>query len=475
MTYKFVDEPAQSYKFVDEPAAPSGPLPSNAGVANFAASTLGLPMDTAAAAYNLFKAGIGTAQHKLLGTQPPELTTNPPGGSENIRGMLRATGVPGLSPDNPNPESKAAELQHTFVSRGGFVPGAALPAAGSMIAEKLVGPEWAGVGALAPQAAITAYNAARAPSLARQESQNAVRDSTIRAGRDEGYVVPPSATGGGWLSRRLESIAGKAAVGQEAAVRNQKITSEIARRELGLPRDAAISTQAIERRRDVLAEPYRQVAAIDPEAAQSLQVLRQTRADATNYWRHYDRSADPQSQTQARTLTAEAERLETYLEGIARNAGRPELVNELRQARRDIAKTHDVERALNLGTGDVSAPTIGRALDAGRPLSGGLNTIGRFQQAFPSYMREGERVPTPGVSKSEALMGSLLGLGGYSALGPGGVALAALPLASGPTRSALLSRPVQSGVLSPNYQPAVNPAPSPQLLYQLGILEQGQR
>jgi hypothetical protein len=128
---------------------------------------------------------------------------------------------------------------------------------------------------------------------------------------------------------------------------------------------------------------------------------------------------------------------------------KPDLIKELRAARVAIAKTHDVERALNVADGNVSAAVLGKAIDKGKPLTGGLATAGKFQQAFPSYARDGERVPTPGVSKSEALMGTLLGVGGYGMAGPAGVALAALPLASGPTRSMLLSRPFQGGPLYP--------------------------
>jgi hypothetical protein len=468
-TYKFVDEEPKSYRFVDEPKNGS-PLPANAGLANLVSSVAGLPMDTVQNALNLTRAAQGTVATALgRHDYAPPLIENIPGGSQNIRSMLRGTGEPGLSPDNPSPQSKMGTAQYDFVSRGGVVPGGALPAAGSMVAEKLGGPEWAGVGALTPQATITGFNAARAPGLARQESQNAIRDATLRAGHDEGLVVPPSAAGGGFATSALESFGGKAAMGQEAALRNQGRVTDIARRELELPKNSAVSVDAIERQRNVWAEPYRQVAAIDPEAKAALLDLRQARKDATTYWRHFDRSADPQSQTKASEFSAKVDTLEQYLEGIAANAGKPSLVDELRKARTKIAKSHDIERALNLGTGDVSAPTIGRALDAGRPLTGGLETIGRFQQAFPHFMREGEKVPAPQVSALNPITSALLGAGGYGALGPAGITLGAIPLLRGPTRSGLLSGPVQNSMM-PDYAPAVNPAPSAQLLYQLGIL-----
>lgn len=466
----FKDVPAPKEE-APKPARKAKPLtlPANAGLANFGASVLGLPMDTVQNAYNLFKAGINLAQ----GTDVP-LSTNLPGTSENIRNLLRNTGEPGLSPDNPAP-GLIGNAQYQFVSRGGFVPGAALPAASSMIAEKTLGPAYGPAAALLPQGLVSGYNNLRAPSLAKQESRNAVRDATLQEGQEAGYVVPPSATGQGgllgWLSRRLESIGGKAAVGQESSVRNQQKTNDLARKSVELPDDTAISVQALEGQRDKFAAPYREVARIDPEAARALDDLKQARFDANANYRYYETLPNPETLAKAKEFQEKADALEKFIQDIAKNAGKPDLVGQLREARQKIAKTYDVERALNVATGDVSARVLGGMVDKGKPLSGGLGTAGKFQQAFPSYMREGEKVPTPGVSKSEAIASALFGLGGYQALGPYGTALAALPFVSGPSRAVVLSGPYQA-LTRPSYQPALMPTPNPQLLYQLGILAQ---
>lgn len=134
----------------------SKPLPANAGLANFMAHTLGLPVDTVENAINLGVAAVG----KSTGTTP-DLLSGSVGGSEWLKGKLKATGEPGLNPDNPNPESGAGTAQYDLVSRGGFIPGGAIPAAGSMLAEKVLGPEYAGVGAMTPQAVSQAASAAK--------------------------------------------------------------------------------------------------------------------------------------------------------------------------------------------------------------------------------------------------------------------------------------------------------------------------
>jgi len=459
------------------------PTPSYAGMMKFATGALGAPVDAIQAAANippeLVKSGLMARGRYDLANKVPTLKGSV-GGSEWLQNLLRKTGVPLLSPDNPTSQNASGSAQYDLTARGGFIPGGVLPALGSMAAEKLLGPDWGGVGMLAPQAGVMGYNALRAPGLQAQQQMNALRDETLRKAREEGYRVPPSAADGNFLTDRLESIAGKAATAQQATVQNQQATNAIARREAGLPENQAISVQALEARRDALAAPYdeiRQLSGTGPlskppfkNPADTLAELKQVRADANAQWKFYDRNADPATLQEAQRLSARSAQLEAQLEAVATASGRPGLVDELRAARRDIAKTFDIERALNVATGDVSAPTLGRMADKGK-LSGGLETAGKFQQAFPRYAREGEVQPPPGVSKSEALVALLAGLGGHAAIGPYGWALAAAPLVSGPTRAALLSGPAQKA-FAPSYGPALSPAPTPQLLYQLGILNQ---
>ena len=169
-----VEEPqATSGRFVpDERRAATKdagrPLPLNAGIASLGASVVGLPMDTIQNAANLGIAGFGSLKSLLTGKPGPSLISNIPGGSENIKGMLRATGAAGLNPDNPTPDNKIGTAQYEFVSRGGIIPGGALSAVGSMVAEKVGGPEWAGVGAMTPAALSAGVNAIPRPTLTPQ-------------------------------------------------------------------------------------------------------------------------------------------------------------------------------------------------------------------------------------------------------------------------------------------------------------------
>jgi hypothetical protein len=154
----------------------SGPTPVNAGLGSLGANLLGLPVDTAQNVYNLGKAAIGVASGR---PQDFPLVEGTPGGSESIKAMMRVmaqkTGMQGLSPDNPAPGNAPASLAYEAVSRGAGIPSLTAPALGSMMAENTLGPQYAGLGTMAPGAAV---QAARAAAVA---PRNAVAGQVNRA------------------------------------------------------------------------------------------------------------------------------------------------------------------------------------------------------------------------------------------------------------------------------------------------------
>lgn len=470
------DKPNAFDRFDVEPSPLSQGLSwANQAIAAIPDAVLNTPTN----AWNLLKAGFGTAATAAgrpdlapgITTQPNLVSnafekaglTDPAMEPTSTGGRLAKAGVQGLTVGAIAP---AAGLPQMLANMG-MSGGAAMTGQG--VTEATGSPELGTLATMATVPALSAGSNALRRSSMQAKARNALKDKTLADARKEGYVVPPSAAGGNWFTRRLESIAGKAAIGQDAAVRNQEVTNRIARRELGLPEDQPISMAALEARRDMLAKPYRDVAAMNKQAGPLLEDLKQSRLDANRYFRHFDMQGDPKSLAEGQKLLTRAEAIEQRLELMAKRAMKPQLVKELRQARKEIAKTHDVERALNVATGDVSASVLGRAIDKGKPISGGLATAGKFQQAFPAYARDGERIPTPGVSKSEMLFGGLLGLGGYGVAGPAGTLLAAAPLVSGPIRAMLLSKPIQRGGMS--FPGALLPQVSDPLLR--GILASG--
>jgi hypothetical protein len=295
--------------------------------------------------------------------------------------------------------------------------------------------------------------AGRQAQAAQAQSQNKVRDETIQRGQQAGYAVPPSAIQKpSFIGGRLESLGGKAALGQEASLRNQPVTDTLAREAASLRPEQAISKTALRQSRHDLAAPHREIAAISQLASQDLAALQQARFDSKMAWKEFQRQGNRNAFDDATKAGKEIKRLESALEGHAVSAGRPDLVEALKVSRSKIAQSHEVQRALNQGTGNVDASVLGRALDSGAPLTGNLETIARYQQAFPTYTREASKVPSPGVGKTELLAAALLGGGGMAGTdSPYGAIAGIAPFLSGPARAALLSRPVQQRLANPSY------------------------
>jgi hypothetical protein len=285
------------------------------------------------------------------------------------------------------------------------------------------------------------------------KAQNATRDSSLAAAQDAGYVVPRSLYNPSFLSNRLESVAGKAATKQQAASLNQGVTNSLARQSLGLADDVPLSVSTIEGVRKSAYKPYEEIAKLSPDAANTLEQLKQARADAKGWFTAYNRSARPDDLAKAKEFQQVADTAENTLSQFATSLGKNNLIPDLQKARKTIAKTYTLDRAMNNATGDIDAAVLGRLYNKGSPLSDGLDTAGRFAAQFPQISRASANNPTAGVSKVEALAMAGLGLGGaYGTDSPYGAAAGLLPLLSHPARAAALSKMMQK---APNYSQGI--------------------
>ena len=284
------------------------------------------------------------------------------------------------------------------------------------------------------------WGAERAAEKTATQSQNAVRDATLKAGQDAGLAAPKSIIEPSILNSALESVGGKAATLQKFSLNNQKIVDAMARAEAGLPTTQALSEKALRDARKAAAVPYRELTSISPQAKADMDALKTARLESKLNWQEYNRQGTVSAYKEAVRNDQLAQSLEDSLEAQATQIGRADLLPAMREARQKIAKIHDVERAVNVGSGNVEAAVLGRMRDKGAPLSGGLKTIADFQQAFPSVMREAPKVPSPETSHLNALASALLGGGGMMAAGPVGLTAAAVPFVARPAARSLVLR-----------------------------------
>lgn len=286
---------------------------------------------------------------------------------------------------------------------------------------------------------------------------NPTMAKTASEGIKEGYVVPPNMIAPSWRSRVMESFSGKQATEQLASVRNQEVTEKLTRQALGIADDVPLTRSTLEDLRKTAGKAYAEVSSLSPQAAADLEALKQARNDSQAWFKAYNRSASPNDLAKAKDFRTAAQQLEQSLEQHAAAANRPELIPALRDARKEIAKTFTVERALNTNAGTIDPRVYARLSEKGMPLSDGLDVAGRFASAFPKVNKSIQQIGSPAVHNLNAIMGMGLGSGaggmaalsGMGAAGAAGTGLAGLaaPFVVPPlARSIMFSGPVQRGL-----------------------------
>lgn len=264
---------------------------------------------------------------------------------------------------------------------------------------------------------------------------------TARESVDAGYVIPPNMVKPSIGNQMLESVSGKQATQQLASTRNTQNTERLVRGALGIADDVPLSNTTLDNLRKTAGKAYADVSALSPQAAADLEALKIARNESQAWFKAYNRSASPIDLAKAKELRTAAEALETSLEQHAANAGKDELIPALRNARKEIAKTYTVGRALNDASGSVDARVLGKMYEKGLPLSDGLERAGKFASAFPTVAKAPAQVGSPAAHNLRAAFGAATGAGGYAALGPYGLAAAALPFVAGAGSRAVMFSP----------------------------------
>lgn len=457
--------------------------------------------------WNLGKAGVGTVEG-LMG-QPdamPDVTPDP-----NF--AQRAFDSLGLTHPELTPQTAGERiLAATGRGAGGMavmpasslqgmgmnaLMGGASQAAGQGTQEATGSPVAGQAAAMAVPllaAGASAYGQNAAQQAATLQSQKQPRTDTLQAGRDAGIVIPPATSNPTLANRLMESFAGKAATQQDATLQNQPAVDALMRKDIGAPPEMALTSANLQKLSDEAAEPYRQVAALPqpvprqvgtfsgggaagtdetpmfgktPQSpADAINELKQARLDANMYWRKFNGppiagGADPATRELALAAQQKAGSIETYLQDVANQNGRPDLISDMAAARTRIAKINDVDRALNDALGETNAQMLARAQARGARLTGGLKTVADLGTGFSKAVGPPGQ-GSPGVNNLTALLSA--GTGGAAGAflgGPGGAAAGSALGAVAPqvgsylARKLILSGPYQRTMGTPSYEPNV--------------------
>ena len=339
---------------------------------------------------------------------------------------------------------------------------------------------------------------ARNTAAATAQSANAERDAVLQAGRDVGYVVPPTEVNPSATATALESISGKAATKQAAQVRNQTVTNNLVAHDLGLPADTPITQQALAGVRQRAGQVYRQVGqagritpdaqfvedirgiqnvsqqvqagfpgAVTPAAhhidalvtsldqpgftsAQALEYTKRLRQQASSNFTIAGRSGDAEARALAQAQIRGADALEEMIGRHLQANGQPNLLQAFQEARTTIAKSYQAQAALR--GGNVNAQRLASQMQRGRPMTDGFGLVAHFADHFS----DATKLPKGGVGVSK-LAATVGGGGALTAAFTGNLplagALAAGTAAPYAVRQSLLSGVGQRALATPQYAP----------------------
>ena len=182
--------------------------------------------------------------------------------------------------------------------------------------------------------------------------------------------------------------------------------------------------------------------AIDADTA--VQRLRELRSDGNAYVTSGTNilKPNPKEVLRGKKYLAEAEKLEKAIENHVTKLGQPELINQFRNARRYIAKTFTVQKALNPQLGSVDARKIAKDFGKGAPITDELSVVGKYATAFPKVNKTVPESPTQ------------LTVADLFSAGVGGPLFGPIRISS---RYGLMSQPGQSMFANPQYTPRTSP------------------
>ncbi len=267
---------------------------------------------------------------------------------------------------------------------------------------------------------------AQAPAGFVKPSPASVKADTLQATQKAGYVVPPATANPTLTNRMLETIGGKIATAQDAAIKNQPVTTGLAKKAIGVEGDTPLTLEAIAGIRKQAGDAYevlRNVGdfSLDAKALNKLQSVagKHTGSDLTKaisgdsdipkivdaIWREKLNGStavdaigllrDKATAAYAKGDTGSGKgyrelsnTLENAIERHLSTSGQGKLLANFKSARELIAKTYSVEKAFNPATGDVSGTKLAAQLTRGKPLTGELKLAAQFAQAFPKAARE---------------------------------------------------------------------------------------
>lgn len=319
----------------------------------------------------------------------------------------------------------------------------------------------------------------------------------VAAAQKAGFATTPTEAGAGAFAKTAEGLSGEPKLAKAISNKNASVAMEKIKADMGIPKDAELNLETLKSIRgkagqeyasvrqtgrvmtddayttqiDRLGEKYKSAAADFPGLAREdvekvVAGLRRASFDANSgvdmimqLRESADQAFRAGNNGLAKVYRGGAEALESMIERYLETSGQnTTLVNNYRKARELIAKSYQAEKAL---VGDTLNPQAYRkALEKGKPLTGGAKEVGEFARDFERSAQKPTKANVGSPTFADLITALLTG---GKSMGKEALMLGARPA----TRAVLGSRPYQR--LQASQPQAAMPVPAPGAAQALGL------
>lgn len=268
--------------------------------------------------------------------------------------------------------------------------------------------------------------------------------------RQAGYAIPPASVHPTALNRTIETLLGPKELAAEFSQKNVAKASENLVKQFDLPPGTEISHATMDAVRNKAGVAYDAIASLGPQYRDLVEKVKTLRSTASKLYRQNASNYTKATEDEANSTWQEAQAADDILAKALKQQGGGDLVDNYIAARKTIAQTHDVDKAIIDSRAEVKPQTFATAYAKEKPQSGALLDLGRSTQAFGAAFNTKPPARATLTNIDNLLLGSGAGLYGlaHEPKLAGATLLAALARAGG--RKFLASNFMQdSFLLSP--------------------------
>ena len=212
------------------------------------------------------------------------------------------------------------------------------------------------------------------------------RDSANIA-REAGYVLPPK-------NALANALLGQKQLSADATAKNVPKMGENIMDMFGAPKGIEPTHEAMDAIRNKAGEAYDAIASIGKggkalltggiDYASLVDNIKSLRSDASAYYRQLSSNYSKDVADKADALWNEAQKQDDILQKLLSQKGDSQLFDNYIQARKTIAQTHEVDKAIVESKGELKPGQFGASYAKEKPLSDALYDAGRSVESNPA-------------------------------------------------------------------------------------------